>query len=76
MGEVDEEHQKVGDAFVAFALEVVFGAPKGVETEFVHGGGEGCGLVEDGCELVVGKPAVVGCGSGVTDVVHVDAACV
>ena len=54
MGEVDEEHQEVGDALVAFALEVVFGAPKGVETEFVHGGGEGCGLVEDGGELVVG----------------------
>ena len=49
MGEVHEEHQKVGDALVAFALEVVFGAPKGVETEFIHRFCEGSGLVEDGC---------------------------
>ena len=76
MGEVNEEHQQVGDALVTFALEVVFGAPKGVETKFIHRFCEGCGLVEDGCELFVGQPSFVcGC-AGVADVVHVDAASV
>ena len=30
--EVDEEHQKVGNALVSFALEVVFSAPEGIKT--------------------------------------------
>ena len=76
MGEVHEEHQEVGDALVTFPLEVVFGAPKGVETEFIHRFCEGSGLVEDGRELFVRQPSFVcGC-AGVADVVHVDAASV
>ena len=30
--EVDEEHQKVWNALVSFALEVVFSAPEGIKT--------------------------------------------
>ena len=76
MGEMHEEHQEVRDALVAFALEVVFGAPKGVETQFIHRFCERSGLVEDGSELFVGQPSFVcGC-AGVADVVHVDAASV
>ena len=30
--EVDEEHQKVRNALVSFALEVVFSAPEGIKT--------------------------------------------
>ena len=37
---MNEEHQQVRDALIAFALEVVFGAPEGVETELVHCCGE------------------------------------
>ena len=76
MREVDEEHQQVGDALVSFALEVVLGAPDGVETEFIHRFCEGCRLVEHGCELLVGQPAFVGGCAGVSNVVHVDTASV
>ena len=71
-----EEHQEVGDALVAFALEVVFGPPNGVETEFIHRFCEGCRLVEHGCELFVRQPSFVGGCTGVSNVVHVDTASV
>ena len=48
VSEVDEEHQEVGNALVSFALEVVFGAPEGIKTQFVHGFCERFRFVEDG----------------------------
>ena len=40
--------KKVGNALVSFALEVVFGAPEGIKTQFVHGFCERFRLVKDG----------------------------
>ena len=74
VGKVDIEHQQVGDALVPFRLEVVLGHPHGVVAVLVHGLGDGLSLGEDGGQMVVVKHAVVDCGAGVADAVHVDVA--
>ena len=74
VGEVDDEHQEVGDALVALGLEVVLGHPEGVVAVLVQGLGDGHALVEGGGEVLVGVGAVVDRGSAVADVFHVDVA--
>ena len=75
VGQVHPEHQQVGDALVALALEVVLGGPEGVVAEAVHGDGDLFGLFDGAAgQFLVGEPAVVGGGSLVAGVVHVDVA--
>ena len=74
VGQMDIEHQEVGDALVTLGLEVVLGHPHSVVTQAVHGLGYGRGLVEGGGQILVGVRAVVHCGAAVTDVVHIHVA--
>ena len=60
MAEVDCFHQQVGDALVAFALEVVFRHPEGIVALLVHSDCDCVRLVEDGCQPLIGIEAVVG----------------
>ena len=53
VGQVDGEHQDVGDALVSLTLEVVLGQPHGVEPGAVQDPGDVGGLVEDGGESLV-----------------------
>ena len=59
-GEPEAELHQVGQALVAFALEVVLGGPQRVVAEFVHHLGDVAGGEEDLGEAVVGVAAVVG----------------
>ena len=68
--------QEVGQAFVAFALEVVLGEPQGVIAEAVGGLGYLVGDGEGGGEVLVGEKAVVGGGARVAEIIDVDVACV
>ena len=75
VGQVHPEHQQVGDALVALALEVVLGSPEGVIAEAVHGDGNLLCLFDGAAgQFLVGEPAVVGGGALVAGVVHVDVA--
>ena len=65
----------VRDALVALRLEVVFGHPEDVVAQIVHQGTDCLSLIEDCYELFVGVEAVVGGGSGETDVVQVNVSC-
>ena len=51
--QVHRHHQDVGDALVAFMLEVVFGHPERVVAQAVHQLRHGLRLIEDGtrCSL-------------------------
>ena len=53
MRQVHREHQDVGDALVAFALEVVLGEPERVEAEAVHRLRDRLGRVEHADQLLV-----------------------
>ena len=46
MGQVDVEHQQVGDALVPLGLEVVLGHPHGVVAVLVQSPGDGFGFLE------------------------------
>ncbi len=46
VGEMHRQHQDVGDALVAFSLEMVLGEPERVVAECVHATGHGLGLGE------------------------------
>ena len=72
VGQVDGEQQQVGDALVAFPLEVVLGHPEGIVVQPVHGLGNGLGLVERRGQTVIGQPAVVGRRGVQADVVKVN----
>src|SRR5262245_42086568 len=70
------QHQRLGNALVAFVLEVMFGRPEGVVAQTIHKLRHGLCFVEDRHEMLVGKAAVVYGRSSVSDVVHVDMACI
>ena len=57
--QVHGQHEDVGDALVAFALEVVLGEPQRVEAEPVHRRRELLRRVERVEQLVVAVPAAV-----------------
>ena len=71
MGQVDIEHNQVGDTLVAFRLEVVLGHPHGIEAIGVQGFRDGLGLSVDGHQVFVVEFPVVDCGAAVADVGHV-----
>ena len=58
-GQVDEQHQQVGDDLVALVLEVVLRAPEAVIAQPVHQLGHLLAAVEDGDEVVVVEAPVV-----------------
>jgi hypothetical protein len=60
VGQMDEEHQQVGDALIPLPLEVMFRRPPGIIAQPVHQLGHGLALVEHRREVLVGEPAVVG----------------
>ena len=74
MGQVDEQHQQVGQALVALVLEVVLGGPEVVVSQPVHCGDYGLRLGEDAGELIVGKAAIIDGCPRQADVVHVQVA--
>ena len=55
MGEMHGGHKHVGDALVAFGLEVVFGEPEGVVAVGVHSLGDGVLLGVGGDEVFVAE---------------------
>src|SRR5262245_38884688 len=59
VGQVDGEEEDVGQALVAFTLEVVLGEPEGVIAEAVHLNGEGLGSLVGAGEMLVRVPAFV-----------------
>ena len=65
------EHDQVGDALVAFRLEVVFRHPHGVEPVFVQGLRDGLGLAVNGYQMVIAESAVVHRRSTVADIGHI-----
>ena len=73
-GQVEAEHQQVGDALVAFGLEVVFGHPELVVAQAFQVLGEVQGPVEGGGQALVGVAAVVGRGAVEAEVVVHDVA--
>ena len=74
VAEVQRQHQHVGDALVAFALEVVLGEPVDVVAGAVHQLGDGFGLGEHRGQVVVGQPALVHRCPGQPLVVEIDVA--
>ena len=69
-----DEHQQVGDALVAFGLEVVLGHPESVVAVLVQGLRDGHAFVKSGGEILVGVGAVVYRGTAVADVFHINVA--
>ena len=74
VGEVDVHHQEIGQALVAFRLEVVFGHPHRVVAVPVHGGGDGLSLFENRGEMIIAETAVVHRRAAVPEVVHIHVA--
>jgi hypothetical protein len=72
MREVQRHHQHIGDALVAFTLEMMLGHPERVVAHPVHELGHCLRLVEHGDQVLVWKPAIVHRNPAITDVVHVD----
>ena len=70
--QVQRRHQDIGDALVAFVLEMMLGHPEGVVAQPIHQLRHRLGLVEDRRQLFVGKPAVVHRGAGIAGILHVD----
>jgi hypothetical protein len=73
-GEPEAELDQIGQALVAFALEVVLGGPQRVVAEVVHYPRHLARGDEDLGEAGVGVAAVVGGGAVEADVVEVDLA--
>ena len=73
-GEPEAELDQVGQALVAFPLEVVLGGPQRVVAEAVHDLGDVAGCEEHLGEAGVGVAAVVGRSAVEADVVEVDLA--
>ena len=65
---------RLGDALVAFGLEVMLGHPEGVVAVLVQGLSDGNAFVESGSQVLVGEGTVVDGDAGVTDVFHVNMA--
>src|SRR5260370_31587431 len=63
MREVHRQHKVVGDAFVAFVLEMVLGEPQGVVAQRVHLLRDRFSLLKDGGQMLVRIAPLVG-GSG------------
>ncbi len=74
VGEVQRHHHDVGDALVAFALEMMLGHPEGVVAETVHELRHALRLVEDGGELLVRIAPLVGGRRVLAHVAKVDVA--
>jgi ankyrin repeat protein len=74
MREMDGEHQDVGQALVALALEVVLGQPEGAVPVLVHAAGDGLGLREDRDQVLVRVAALVGGGGHLPHVGKIDVA--
>ena len=70
--QVDAQLHYVGDALVAFRLEVVLGHPEHVVAELVHEDAHRLRLVEHGGEALVGVEPVVGGGGGEANVLKVN----
>src|SRR5262249_56003461 len=71
VGEVEWHKDGVGDAFSAFALEVMLGHPETVVAEAIHERGHGLGLAQRSCKVRVRVTPLVDGRSAITDVVEV-----
>ena len=71
-GQVDAHQDEVGDALVAFVLEVVFGHPHTVEAALVHMLRQGVGVVVSLGQPGVGVAAAVGRRAVCAHIVQVD----
>src|SRR5215831_8691176 len=69
--EVQCHKDGVGNAFSAFALEVMLGHPETVVAKAIHERGHGLGLAQRSCEVGVRVTPLVDGRSGITDVVEV-----
>src|SRR5260370_20365621 len=69
--EVQCHKDGVGNAFTAFALEVVLGHPETVVAKAIHERGHGLGLAQRSCEVGVRVTPFVDGRSAITDVVEV-----
>ncbi len=74
MREMHGEHQDVGQALVALALEGVLGQPEGAVAVLVHAAGDGLGLREDRGQVLVRIAALVGGGGHLPHVGKIDVA--
>ena len=70
--QVHSHQDQVGDALVAFMLEVVFGHPHAVETTLVHVLGQRLGVIVCLRQLLVGVATLVGRRTVGPHVVQVD----
>ena len=68
-GQVQAEHQKIGDAFVPFGLEVMLGQPELVIAQPVQMLRDVHRPIEDLGQLIVGVPPVVGRRTGESQIV-------
>src|SRR5215510_10575890 len=59
MRQMHGEHQDVGNAFIAFMLEMMLGEPKRVEAQRIHRLGDSLRLLEHGSQLLIGVAALV-----------------
>src|SRR5262245_39336297 len=69
--EVQCHKDRVGNAFSAFALEVMLGHPETVVAKAIHERGHGLGLTQRSCEVGVRVPPLVDGRPAITDVVEV-----
>ena len=69
--EVQCHKDGVGNAFSAFALEVMLGHPETVVAKAIHERGHGLGLAQRSCEVGVRVTPLVDRRSAITDVVEV-----
>ena len=53
VGKVHRKHQDVGNTFIPFTLEVMFGKPQRVVSELVHASRESFGLGEYAGQLLI-----------------------
>src|ERR1700730_18265452 len=74
MGKMHRQHQVVGDALVAFMLEMVLREPQGVEAERVHLLGDALGLLEHARQMLVRITPLVGRSGVLSPVGKIDVA--
>ena len=74
MGQMHRAHEDVRDALIAFMLEMVFGQPERVETDFVQLPRHRIGLGEDRRKLLIRVAALIGRSRVLSPVGQVDMA--
>ena len=72
MGEVHSIQQEIGDALIAFRLEMVFCHPEAIIAQPIQRFGDGFGFRKDGDEILVREPTVVDGRAAIPDVVHIN----